>query len=104
MPTLAALLLCRPNPLSCQMLPYERNRRIVRSFSPRPRVPDSPDVQFDLQSLAKDAAALSDFTPCSKMRRLGDEVASGCHGSESISSLHHRYTGRQTGQSGRNEY
>jgi hypothetical protein len=54
------------------MLPYERNRRIVRSFSPRPRVPDSPDVQFDLQSLAKDAAALSDFTPCSKMRRLED--------------------------------
>ena len=104
MPTLAALLLCRPKPLSCQMLPYERNRTIVRSFSPRPRVPDSPDVQFDLQSLAKDAAALSDFTPCSKMRRLGDEVASGCHGSESISSLHHRYTGRQTGQSGRNEY
>ena len=74
MPTLAALLLCRPNPLSCQMLPYERNRTIVRSFSPRPRVPDSPDVQFDLQSLAKDAAALSDFTPCSKMRRLGDDV------------------------------
>ena len=87
MTTLAALLLCRPNLLSCQMLPYERNHRIVRSFSPRPRVPDSPDVQFDLQSLAKDAAALSDITPRSKMRRLGDDVASGCHRSENISSL-----------------
>ena len=87
MPTLAALLLCRPKPLSCQMLPYERNRTIVRSFPPRPRVPDSPDVQFDLQSLAKDAAALSDITPRSKMRRLGDDVASGCHRSENISSL-----------------
>jgi hypothetical protein len=87
MPTLTALLLCRPKPLSCQMLPYERNRTIVRSFSPRPRVPDSPDVQFDLQSLPKDAAALSDITPRSKMCQLGDDVTSGCHRSESISSL-----------------
>ena len=87
MPTLAALLLCRPKPLSCQTLPYERNRTIVRSFPPRPRVPVSPDVQFDLQSLAKDAAALSYITPRSKMRRLGDDVASGCHRSENISSL-----------------
>ncbi len=69
------------------MLSYERNHTIVRSFSPDPRVPDSPDVQFDLQSLPKDDTVLSDITPRSKMRQFGDDVASGCHRSESISSL-----------------
>ena len=85
MPTLAALLLYRPKPLSCQMVPYQRNRMFTRRFSSRPI--DPAPSSSALQSLAKDAATLSNVTPRSKMRRIGDDVASGCHRSENISSL-----------------
>ena len=67
------------------MVPYERNRTIIRSFSPRPR--DPAQSSSALQSLAKDAATLSNVAPRSKMRRLGNDVASSCHRAENISSL-----------------